>query len=319
MKKIINTAVAVSVGAAAGYAAKYGLCVLADELLFNRNKVLPKKYVTSIADCDSSHLGDVLVDNLKWVEKYGYERHYLITDRGEKLTGFLLRAEKESDIYVFGAHGYRSYGKKEFAAVTQHYIKKGFNVFFPDHVASGESEGTYCTFSHYETIDCLKWLDYMLDTFGKDIKIILHGVSMGAATVMRMTGSGLLPENVKMTIEDCGFTTAVDLFRFKLEGLGIKSDRPIRAVNKVNKKRLGFDFYELNPVESVKKATIPMMFIHGDSDGLVPSFMVHELYDACASEEKKILKIDGADHAQSLMVGGEEYFNALDEFVDKNI
>ena len=156
-------------------------------------------------------------------------------------------------------------------------------------------------------------------SFGKDIKIILHGVSMGAATVMRMTGSGLLPENVKMTIEDCGFTTAVDLFRFKLEGLGIKSDRPIRAVNEVNKKRLGFDFYELNPIESVKNTKIPMMFIHGDSDGLVPSYMVHELYDACTHKDKQILKIDGADHAQSLMVGGERYFSALDGFIDKNL
>lgn len=319
MKKTAKLLLTAAVGAGAYRAAAYGASVLADELLFNRNKTLPQGIVASIANTDTSHLGDVLIGNLKWVERYGYEKHYITSDRGEKLTGYLMKPEKESDIYVFGAHGYRSYGKKEFAAVSKHYLAKGYNVFFPDHVASGESEGTYCTFSYYEMLDCLKWLGYMLDTFGKDIKIILHGVSMGAATVMRMTGSGLLPGNVKMTIEDCGFTTAVDLFRFKLEGMGIKSDRPIKAVNKVNKKRLGFDFYELNPVESVKNATIPMMFIHGSSDGLVPCYMLHELYDACSSEKKSILKIDGADHAQSLRVGGEAYFNALDEFIEKNI
>ena len=319
MKKTSGVLLAVSGAATLGLAAGYGLCCLADELLFNRNKVLPQEFVTSIADCDSSHLGNVLENNLKWVEDYGYEKHYIITDRGEKLTGYLMKAEKESDVYVFGAHGYRSYGKKEFAAVSRHYLKKGFNVFFPDHVASGESEGTYCTFGYHETTDCLKWIDYMLNTFGDDIKIILHGVSMGAATVMRMTGSGLLPSNVKMTVEDCGFTDAAKFFSFKLEGLGIKSDRPIKAVNFVNKRRLGFDFYEISPVESVKNAKIPMMFIHGTDDGLVPSFMVHELYDACGSEHKEILKIDGADHAQSLMVGGEEYFSRLDGFIDKHI
>lgn len=319
MKKTSKLLLSAALGVGVYRGVAYGLSVLADELLFNRNMSLPKGIVSSIANTDTSHLGDVLTGNLKWVEHYGYEKHYIISDRGEKLVGYLMKPEKESDIYVFGAHGYRSFGKKEFAAVSRHYLEKGYNVFFPDHVASGESEGKYCTFSHYEMLDCLKWLDYMLDTFGKEIKIILHGVSMGAATVMRMTGSGMLPENVKMTVEDCGFTTAVDLFSFKLDELGIKSDRPIKAVNKVNKKKLGFDFYELNPVESVKKATIPMMFIHGSSDGLVPCYMLHELYDACASEEKSILKIDGADHAQSLRVGGEVYFSALDAFIEKHI
>ncbi len=319
MKKAVKGALILSGTLALGAAAGYGLCCFADELLFNRYKVLDEKFVKNIADCDSSHLGDVLQNNLKWVEEYGYERHYIISDRGEKLTGYLLKSETESNIYVFGAHGYRSYGKKEFAAVSQHYIKKGYNVFFPDHVASGESEGTYCTFGYYETIDCLKWLSYMLDTFGKDIKIILHGVSMGAATVMRMTGSGLLPENVKMTIEDCGFTNATEFFKVKMEGMGIHSEKVLKAVNFANKRRLGFDLYEISPIDSVKKATLPMMFIHGANDGLVPSYMVHELYDACASEEKKILKIDGADHAQSLMVGSEIYFSALDSFIEKHL
>lgn len=307
---VIGTAAAASLGA-------YGLCCLIDELLFNRNMVLPEKFAKKISDCDNSHLGDFLQNNLKWVEEYGYERHYMISDRGEKLTGYLMKPEKESDIYVFAAHGYRSYGKKEFCGVAQYYLKKGYNVFFPDHVASGESEGTHCTFGYRETEDSIKWLSYLTESFGEDISIILHGVSMGAATVMMMSGRVDLPKNVKAVVEDCGFTTAEAFFIHKLDSLGVPPKKLIGAVNAVNKRRLGFDFMKLNPVESVKNTDLPIMFIHGDRDGLVPCFMAYELYESCSSEIKELLVVEGADHAQSFMIARDIYESRMDEFLNK--
>ncbi len=293
----------------------YGLCCLIDELLFNRNMVPSPEISQKISGCDNSHHGDFLKNNLEWVENYGYEKHYIISDRGQKLTGYLMKAEEESKKYVFAAHGYRSYGKKEFSGVAQYYLKNGFNVFFPDHVASGESEGTHCTFGHYETMDCLKWLSYLKDNFGSDIEIILHGVSMGAATVMMMSAEKSLPENVKATVADCGFSTAEELFEFKLKALGVPQKSLIKAVNTVNKRRLGFDFYSLRPIDSVRSASVPMMFIHGDKDALVPSYMATQLYESCGSEKKEILIVEGADHAQSFMTGGEGYIKALGTFL----
>lgn len=307
---VIGTATVASLGA-------YGLCCLIDELLFNRNMVLPEQFAKKISDCDNSHLGEFLQDNLKWVEKYGYEKHYLISDRGEKLTGYLMKPENESNMYVFAAHGYRSNGKKEFCGVAQYYLKKGYNVFFPDHVASGESEGIHCTFGHRETEDSIKWLSYLTESFGEDINIILHGVSMGAATVMMMSSRDDLPKNVKAVIEDCGFTTAEALFTHKLDSLGVPPKNLIKAVNTVNKRRLGFDFYALNPVESVKNTSLPFMFIHGDKDGLVPCFMAYELYENCSSEIKQLLIVEGADHAQSFMIARERYENTMDIFLGK--
>ncbi len=307
---VIGTAAVASFGA-------YGLCCLIDELLFNRNMVLPEQFAKKISDCDNSHLGDFLQNNLNWVEDYGYEKHYIISDRGEKLTGYLMKPEKESNVYVFAAHGYRSYGKKEFCGVAQYYIKKGYNVFFPDHIASGESEGTHCTFGHRETEDSIKWLSYLNESFGEDISIILHGVSMGAATVMMMSGRDDLPDNVKAVVEDCGFTTANALFIHKLKDLGVPSNNLIKAVNAVNKRRLGFDFMKLNPIESVKNTLLPIMFIHGDKDGLVPCFMANELYENCSSEIKELLIVEGADHAQSFMIARDTYESKMDEFLNK--
>ena len=314
-RKITALAAAGIISAAAGY----GALRAAGDLLFKRGCMPPAEFTDKLVDCNKAHLGEYLQNNLKWVEDYGYERHFIISDRGEKLVGYLLRPKKESDIYVFAAHGYRSFGKKEFCGVGQHYMELGVNLFIVDHVASGESEGTYCTFGCNETKDCLKWLSYMTDTFGKDIKILLHGVSMGAATVMMMTGSGLLPENVKATVADCGFTNAPEFFAYRVEKLGIPAKGLVKAWNNANKKHIGFDLNDSQPVKALKNAEIPMLFIHGETDGLVPCFMVYELYEACPVEDKELLVVENADHAQSYMVGGKLYTDKLDGFIRKHL
>ena len=193
----------------------------------------------------------------------------------------------------------------------------GINVFFPDHIASGESEGTHCGFGYHEREDCMKWLKYMTDHFGKDIKIILHGVSMGSATVCMMTGRNDLPENVKFTVADCGFTTAKDLFKFKMDGLGIPDMGLLKGVNLANRINHGFDFRDIAPVESVKNAKVPMLFVHGKEDNLVPSYMAKELFDNCSAPYRDILIVEGADHAQAHVDGKQEYEDKIDAFIEK--
>ncbi len=315
MKKLLrNTLIAAS---AAG-ALAYGTCTLIDEILFNRKLTPPDWVGQKISGCDTTHLGDYLEKNLQWLEDYGYERHYIWSARGERLTGYLLKAKEESDVYLLGVHGYRSHGRKEFSKFVQYYLKKGINVLLPDHIASGESEGNYCTFGYYEQDDCMQWLRYMNEKFGKDIKIILHGVSMGCATVCMMSGRDDLPENVKFTVADCGFNRAAEMFSAKMKLMGVKNpDCLVKGVCLVHKINRGIDFADISPVDSVKNAKIPMLFVHGTTDGLVPTYMSPELYESCGSEHKDILLVEGADHAQSFMIGREEYEAKLNEYIER--
>lgn len=319
MKKSTKAILGTIGAAAAVGAAGYGLLAFVDDLLLNRNMVPSPEFSAKVTGCDLSDLEEETNRNVQLLEEYGYEKFHMLSDRGEQLTAYLMKPEKESDIYAFCAHGYRSDAKGEFCQIAQYYLKKGINVFMPDHVASGESEGTHCTFGHCEEPDCLKWLAYMKDTFGSDIKIILHGVSMGAATVMMMTGNNALPENVKLTVSDCGYTTAVAEFTEKLKDLHLPAELIIKGVNAVNKIRLGFDFYELRPVDSVRNAKIPMLFIHGTGDTFIPHSMCQEVYEACGSENKEILYIEGADHAQAFPTDRETYSKKLDEVIDKYV
>ena len=298
-------------------AAAFGTCLLIDELLLNIKFIPSPEFSAKVTGCDMSHLEEATKKGIAALEEYGLERIYMLSNRGQKLTGYIMRPEKESKVYAFCAHGYRSDGRGEFCKIAHYYLSKGINVFMPDHVASGESEGLHCTFGYYETLDCLKWLAYLKDTFGSDITFILHGVSMGAATVMMMSGSDKLPENVKMTVADCGYSTAIDEFTEKLDAMKLPSKLIIEGVNAVNKLCLRFDFKDIRPVDSVKNAKIPMLFVHGTGDTFIPQRMSEECYEACGSEYKELLLIEGADHAQSFPTDKETYSKKLDEFIDR--
>ena len=72
-------------------------------------------------------------------------------------------------------------------------------------------------------------------------------------------------------------------------------------------------------LEAVGKAKIPMLFIHGGSDKFVPTFMVHQLFDACSAPYKDKLIVDGADHAESYLIDKEACENKMAEFIEKFI
>ncbi len=254
----------------------------------------------------------------EWFEAQNFEIHEIISERGERLKGYFLKADTPSNVYFFGVHGYRGSAKREFCYMAKYYHDKGFNLFMIDHQASGESDGDYISFGHFEHKNCMKWLDYMLAVFGKDIQIILHGVSMGSATSMLVTGDENLPSNVKFTVADCGYTSMYNQFYHNLGG-GAIAEPLLAVLSEVNKAALGFKYKDVSPIDAVKKAKIPMLFIHGGSDDFVPTHMVHELYDACSSEYKDKLIVEKAGHAVSYVIDTPAYEAKLDEFIEKFI
>lgn len=255
------------------------------------------------------------------LEEYGYERHYMVNERGHKVVAYHVKPEKESKVYVFCSHGYRNEGKREWCYFLDYYVRElGYNMFFVDHQCAGESDGQYVGFSSFESVDAMKWLEYMNETFGSDIDIFLHGISMGSTTVMLMTAKENLPENVRFTIADCGFTSAFDEFKFKLKCWGVPEKPLLPIISNMNKHRAGYDFLsDTNALEAVANAKIPMLFVHGGADNFVPTYMVNELFDACAAPYKDKLIVDGAGHGESYYTDKESYEKKVNEFIGKFI
>ena len=75
-----------------------------------------------------------------------------------------------------------------------------YNVLFPDLQYHGYSEGDHIQMGWNDRLDVEKWIEVAHGIFQDDF-MVLHGVSMGAATVM-MTSGDPLPDYVRCFVED---------------------------------------------------------------------------------------------------------------------
>lgn len=232
-----------------------------------------------------------------------------------KLHGYKINNEK-SNVWVITVHGYMNRGSG-MASYAKSFYDMGYNVLVPDLRGHGKSEGDYIGMGWNDRKDILAWIDYILKE-NKDAKIVLHGVSMGAATVM-MTSGERLPENVKAIIEDCGYTSVVDEFADKLNNIFNLPKTPIiQVADLVTRVRAGYWFSDASAVDQVKKSETPMLFIHGDKDDFVPYEMLDKVYDAANVEKEKLI-VEGAGHANSASTNPELYWNAVSNFINKHL
>lgn len=214
---------------------------------------------------------------------------------------------------AIGFHGYRSCWLVDFCGGADIAFQMGHNVLLVDERAHGKSQGRSITFGIKERHDLLCWVDYALNRFGPDTKILLYGVSMGAATVLMASGLAL-PKNVKGIIADCPYSSPLDIILEvgKQTGYPTKLIRPFVIWGA--KIFGGFDVTEISAEEAVRSSKIPILLIHGVDDNFVPAEMSEEI--AKANPEKVTRHtFPGADHALSYMVDTPRYRKLVTEFV----
>lgn len=261
---------------------------------------------------------DFLIAEKKWLFDKGYDKVEITSHDGLNLKGILVYAPEESKKTVIAIHGYKNCGINEYSSYIRMYHEMGFNVLVPDDRAHGASDGKFIGFAWLDRRDCIGWINYAIEKFGKDSSVLLHGISMGSATVMNASGEKDLPEQVKAVVSDCGYSCAWDQFAHVLKTNFHLHEFPILYMaNVINKIVCGYDFRENSSVNQVKNAKVPFLFIHGGEDDFVPTKMVHEVYNACGSEMKEVHIFPGAAHAESYYVCHDDYVKVLKAFIEK--
>ena len=252
----------------------------------------------------------------KWLKTVKTDEATVKSDDGLKLWGKIYLQDNKSDKWAIIAHGYTS-SHEDMQPIALNFYNQGYNVLTPDMRAHGNSEGQYIGMGWLDRKDMLKWIDYVI-SLDKNAQIALYGESMGGATVMMTSGEDL-PSNVKAIVEDCGYTSVLEMFKKELnERFGLKPFPILNAAEMVTQLRAKYNFTEASALEQVKKSKTPMLFTHGGNDTYVPTKMVYELYEA-ANVEKDMLIIDGAAHGAAPDVDPETYYEKVFSFLDKYI
>ena len=209
-------------------------------------------------------------------------------------------------------HGYRGSAERDLSGGVRRAFRLGHSVLLVDQRCSGKSGGDVITFGIREHKDCLTWLEKMQERFGPDARIILTGISMGAATVLLAAGQPL-PDTVIGVLADCGYTSAKDIIQVVIKDMGLPPKLSYPFVKLGARIYGGFDLEEVSPCEEIKKATVPVIFFHGEDDAFVPCYMSKINYDACPTR-KALVTIPGAGHGLSYPVAKEPYLAAMRDF-----
>lgn len=192
------------------------------------------------------------------------------------------------------------------------FLKLGFSVLMYDHRNHGLSGKAFTSMGFYEKFDLKKVIDWCYQTYGEDIKVITHGESMGAATVLLHLG---IDDRVKCTIADCAYSDLTALLRHQLKQYYHLPCFLIPLVSELTYLRAGFRYKDVSPVEAISRVETPVLFIHGKIDNMVPPYMSRLMYD-CKKKNKAIYLVAKARHACSYCKNKDGYQKRVEQFLN---
>lgn len=182
---------------------------------------------------------------------------------------------------VICMHGYRGTAERDMCGCFRLCSELNYNVLLIDQRAHGKSRGRTITFGIKERFDCKSWTEYALNRFGKDVRILLCGVSMGATTVLMASGLNL-PENVKGIIADCPFSAPEQIIKKVCSDMKLSPNLFYPLIALSARIYGNVSLSDTTAEKSVAKSKTPTLIIHGEDDRLVPVEMSKAIQKANA-------------------------------------
>ena len=252
-----------------------------------------------------------------WFNEQKLEDVYISSRDHLRLHGLLLPAQKPSGKLVIFHHGFTS-NAMDNGTHAKFFHDLGYDVLLLDLRAHGKSEGKYVGFGILDRFDTAEWVRWAKERFGENVKIILHGTSMGAATVLMALGLKEIQDNVTAVIADCAYTSPADIFSHVMKyQYHVPVTSPIIKLNGIySRAKAGYAFSDYSTLDALKNNAVPVLFIHGEKDKFVPTDMSRQNYDACPAK-KKLLIVKDAGHGSSLFENTELYQKTEKEFLDE--
>lgn len=250
--------------------------------------------------------------SFEWFSKAVKEKVHISGYDGTKLQGYYIPSYNDQSTHTaIILHGYAGQNT-DMAIVAQTYSELGFKILLPDLRGHGLSEGEFSTFGKFEAYDLKKWINYLLRTYGATDKILIHGVSMGASTVL-LSSALSLPENVRMMVVDSPYARVAPVLSRKVRNPLILFFLP--GISFLTYYWHHFLLMNINVAKAVKKSTIPTYFIHGMKDELCPYRATLKMMESLPVKDKDIYTVLNAKHAESFILEK----NGIDQWLTKNI
>ena len=267
----------------------------------------------------NTHRNTILQSNQKddwdsWSTEIEYREINIQSFDDLILHSYLIENNTGKNVWVIICHDY-SGNANQMADAGKAFYSMGYSVLLLNARGHGKSEGEYYGMGWLDRLDVISWIDYINERY-PDQEIILYGVGMGAVSVMSAAGEDL-PANVKLVIEDSGYTSAYSQLAHQFnQKYHFSPFFLMDFTNFINSLYAKYDLKEASALKQVANASIPILFIHGENDSFTPVKMAHSLYEAAASE-KELFIISGANHDTVISSDSKLYWSTISSFIQK--
>jgi uncharacterized protein len=245
-----------------------------------------------------------------WELEIPHEEVSFRTEDGLLLRGWWLPAP-EPKRTVIALHGHRG-ARHHCVGIGAALWRRGANVLLFDHRGRGSSEGEFLSLGHFETLDALAAIEYVLSRAPR-APLGLIGYSMGAAVAVM---SAARDDRVAAIVADSPFASERGVVRAILRKRASHLCRPIAALTE---RWLPYDPGEVEPLREVAKiAPRASLFVHGLLDKTCDPGDSLKLHEA-AGAPTELWLLERAGHCDAYFADREAYCERVAAFFEEHL
>lgn len=221
---------------------------------------------------------------------------WFVAEDSVKLHGWLALHEQARATLLM-CHGNAGNVSDRYEWLEMLHQQVPVHIFIFDYRGYGRSAGEPTEAGCYrDAVAALEWLDAQKPA----LPIIVHGHSLGSAVAIDLAQRA--PDRIAGLILESAFTNAADMARLMFGPL---------PVHWLTSMKWASD-------EKIAALTMPKLFLHGEHDSIIPLRLGKKLFDA-AVPPKEFVVLPDADHNDTFMAGGAEYYQKIHAFVERCI
>lgn len=238
--------------------------------------------------------------------------HTITTHDGKKLWVGFVPGNRDHKYYVILSHGYTCtrYGMYKYAVLWR---KLGYNCVIYDNRGHGANSRDTISFGIRESKDLMAVIEDTYERYGRDIRVGLHGESMGAG--LQLMALAYNPK-VDFIVNDCGYSEILPVLRWKVQQGFHLPGWLANLASPYCRLIFGFWFQEVRPIDQLRKNEIPICFVHGTADNFTAHWHSQKMYEVNKGY-KEIHLFEGVDHAECVVKDTVRYFDIMEAFTDR--
>lgn len=190
-----------------------------------------------------------------------FETHRFSNGDGAMLETWFLPG-KNDRLVVALFHGYAA-SKSTLLTAARAFHRLGYATLLVDFYGSGGSSGTGTTIGVKEANDVAATVEYIRRTW-PERKIILYGVSMGGAAMLRaIAANGVKPDAI---IIEATFDNLLNTGKNRFRAMGLPGSPFAELLLFWGSVQHGFNMFTHSPVDYARAVKHPALILHGEHD-----------------------------------------------------